>query len=859
MAFGKFKRQREEQLDAELRFHLERLTQEKVARGLSPDQARRETVLEFGGQEQVKEDLRDVYRFVPMETALRNLWSGLRLIRKSPSFSLAVVLTLTLGIGANSTVFSAINAVLLRPLPYPRAHELVALTQFDRNAKNPSSFAAPQRLEDWNRLSSTLQAASGWYVQDVSELSGAVPEKMTEALVAPRFLQVWGISPALGRDFSSTEEHYGGPNAVLISDRLWKRRFHGEPAAIGRQLRLEKASYTIIGVLPASFRFPVRDTEVWVPSPPDSPFAQGRESTWFTVIGRMKPGVTTAHAQADMRNVQIALGRKYPKPDANLSVRVESLKETTIGGIRQSLWMLFGAVTLLLVIACMNVAALLLARTADRAREISVRFSLGASRSQVVIQLLTECIVLALPGAALGLIFAAAGTRILRAMATSIPRGSEIVLDWRIAAYTFACSVAAALLCGLLPALRGTKRSLSAELAAAGRTQVSHRNRWQWMLVGVQVSLAVTLLVGAGLFIRSFEELGRVFPGFESTHILTLRISGNWGETADFKKLTARIDRSLDAMRSVPGIRGAATATPLPGEPSGAPTELRIVENRSAAVKILAESRFVSDGYFETMHIPLLEGETCTRQHGGAIVNRSFATTYLDGARSIGHHLQLVSSQFMDTGRIAGIVGDAREQGLNREPSPTVYWCMSAPLPSPYFLIRTYGEPFTMANALRNKMQELEPARSVFDISPLDDHLSENMAANRLRTWLLTMFAATAVALVCVGLYGTMSYFVNVRRREIGLRLAIGASRGQIVRQFLAMGVLVCLLGCLAGLPVAAAAVQGLGGMLYGISPLDTQTFVSVTGLTLAVGAFASLLPSLRASRVEPMQVLRDD
>lgn len=808
--------------------------------------------------------MRRLYPIARLDRSIANLTFAFRLLRKSPAISTAIVLTLALGIGANSAVFSAINAILLRPLPFPNADRLMLLQQSDRKAQNPGSFVAPVRLEDWNRLNTTFAAISGWYASDVSELSGSLPEKVTEALVAPRFLQIWGISPAFGRDFTPEEEHFGGPGAVLIGDRYWHRRFHADPDVIGKRLHLEANSFTVIGVLPPSFLFPDHEVDIWTPSPMDAPYAQDRASTWFNVIGRLKSGITITQARADLAHVQSNLGRQFPKTDANLVVSVQTLKENTIGGVRRSLLVLFGSVSLLLLIACTNIAALLLARTTGREREISVRFSLGASRASVIAQLLTECLVLATIGSALGLFVAAAGANALRVFAASLPRVEEITLDWRIVVYTLICTVAATFICGLFPAIRGTRRSIAGDLAHSGRSQVSTRNPLQWLLVGLQVAFAVTLLCGAGLLLRSFQELGRVSPGFESAHILTLRISGNWGETVDMKKLSQRIDRTLDELRTVPGVQAAAAAGELPGIPSDSRTEFKITEGRAATqAKIIADSRFVSNGYFATMKIPMLQGQSCrpsANYFGAVVVNRSFANAYLNASPAIGHHLELVSSQFLPGPvEIRGIAGDAREQGLNREPGPTVYWCVSAPDPTPYFLVRAQGDPVAIRATLRRAIHRLEPARSVYGVSPLNAHLSDTFAESRLRTSLLTLFALAAISLVCVGLYGTLSCFVTVRRREVALRLALGALRAQVATQFLFKGIAVAMTGCLAGLFLAACLARGLSGMLYGVSPLDVETFSLVALLILGVAALASLIPAIRASQVEPMDALRDE
>lgn len=866
MAWNPFRRHTDRELERELAFHIEELRRENLARGLSQDEARRQALLEFGGAQQLKEELREVHRLPLIETIAANLRYALRMIRKTPLFSAAVILTLALGIGANTAVFSAVDAVLLRPLPYPQAGALVRVQQRQKESKNLPTFVAPVRLEDWNRMSSTFQALTGWYTEDVSETSGPLPEKLTRAWVAPRFLQAWGVAPVIGRDFSSDEEKFGGPAAALISDHLWRQRFHADPAVIGKQLHFGqetgKSSETIVGVMPANF-FPDRSVDFWAPVPANAPYAQSRENTWYTAVGRMKPGVTLDQARADLALVQRRLGAQFPKTDGQLLLDIESLKETTIAGSRRSLWMLFAAVTLLLLIACTNVAALLLARATDREQETSIRFSLGASRGAIVSQLLTEALVLALAGALLALALASAATGVFRALARDLPRADEIVLDWRIGAYALFCALIATLICGALPAWRATRGGLAGALARNGRTQVSGRNPLQWTLVGIQITFAVVLLVGAGLLLRSFQELARVSPGFDPSHVLTLRVSASWGESVDMKAVKQRIDRLTDTLRAVPGVEAAATAGAVPGSPQQFPTELKLLDGETDPNrKILADSRFVSAGYFAVMRIPLLAGDSCRDRATprDLLVNRSFAERYFGATPALGHHLQIASTLpgFDISGQIAGITADAREQGINTSPMPTVYWCLSNPTPSPYFLVRTTGDPRALAETLRRAIHQAEPSRSVYNLVPLEELLSDTFAENRLRTLLLALFALTAVALACVGLYGTLSYVVSVRRREVGLRLALGAHRPQIVLRFLLQALRVCGIGCVCGLVIAAASRRLLAGMLFGISALDPGTFAGVALLLLAVAACAALLPSLRAARTDPMNVLRE-
>ena len=839
------------------------LADENIRGGMPPAEARRQAHIRLGNSQQLRETNRNL-RGLPFFDALRqDLRFGLRMLRKSPGFTAVAILTLALGIGANSAVFSAIDAVLLRPLPFPDGDQLMRISQFNPKVNGGSNpFVAPVRLEDWNRLNSTFQALAGYYTEDDSEISGPIPQKIKIGFVSPRFLQVWGVAPELGHDFTPEDERVGAPPAALISNRYWRERFGGDPGALGKTLRIWKTAIPVIGIMPVSFIYPDPDVDVWFYIPIGAPYTLSRDDTWYTVIGRLKKGVTLQQARANLATVQSQLGRQYPKPDADIAVKIQPLKDTIVGAVGRSFWMLFGAVSLLLLIACTNIAALLLARTSHRRHEISIRFALGATRAAILRQLLTETFLLSLAGAALGLVIADAASSVFETLAASLPRVSEIRLDPAIVLYSLVCSVTVTLLCGLVPALRTAREGISGSLAQTTAAQVSSRNRLQWLLVGVQVALAVTLLAGAGLLVRTFEEIGRVSPGFEPTRILTFHISASYGETVDMKALTHRIDGDLDSLRALPGVSEVATSATLPGVPSGPVIELNIVEGSADPNrKVIADSLAVSPDYFATMQIPLLEGETCREREGSnsadVMVNRSFAYTYFGQLPAIGHHLIATGRNFFPTGEIRGIVGDAREEGLNHAPQPTVYWCLSAPMPDPNFLMRTHGMPMSMAETVRKTLAKIEPDRSVYDISPLTDHLSESFSENRLRMILLGFFALTAIALASIGLYGTLSYSVAVRKREIGLRMALGASRGQITTMFLCKGLGVCAVGCVTGLALAVGFARVLAGMLYGVSPNDLLTLSAVVVVVAAVAGIASLLPAVRAARVDPMVALR--
>ena len=856
------KRAPKDAVDQELAFHIAELTENFEARGRSPEEARRCALLEFGGREQVKQQVREVHISAFMDALLFNVKAAGRFLRKSPMFSLVLIITLALGIGANSAVFSAIDAIIIRPLPFPNADQLVAIYQHDTRGHDANVYVAPVRLEEWNRMNSTFQAISGYYFDDLSETSGLLPEKVTECLVAPRFLEVMGVSPALGREFTPREEHWGGGHSAIISYKYWRRHFHGDAAALGQKLHVGGFTYTVIGVMPASFRFPKADVDIFEPSAPDAPFALRRDATWFTVVGRMKRGVTLHEATADLVTVQQQLGRQFPKPDAELTVQTQPLKEVVVGDTGSSLWLLYGAVSLLLLIATSNIAALLLTRMTERRHEVSVRFALGASRTAIVIQLLSEVFAVALLGSLVGLLIAAGSARGFHLLVKTLPRAEEVVLDWRVVAYTLFATMLTTLLCGLFPALRGTRRKLAYSLAAGGRTQVSTRGAVQWALVGMQITLAVTLLIGAGLLLRSFQQLSRVYPGFDPSHVLTFQISGSWAETMDMAKAAQRIDRSLDAIRAIPGVEAAATTATTPGVPSLYQIEFKIDGNAEPGHPILADDRTVSSGYFETMRIPLLAGDVCKQgaSTSEVMVNRAFAERYFSDTSPVGHQLRgATSNNFFPSGTIRGIVGNAREEGLNTNPMPTVYSCFSAPDPFPNYLVRTTGDPMTMAETIRRKIHEIDPERSVYAFAPLQDHLDDASSENRLRTMLLSIFAATAVSLACIGLYGTLSYLGRLRQREVGVRLALGAMRNQIIARFLLQGMRVVAIGCVAGLCLGVWLSRFVGSMLYGVSSLDPATYGSVICLIMLVAACASLMPALRAARVDPVEVLREE
>jgi predicted permease len=532
------------------------------------------------------------------------------------------------------------------------------------------------------------------------------------------------------------------------------------------------------------------------------------------------------------------------------------MKDVLVGGVRGSLWMLFGSVVLLLLIACTNIGALLLTRSARRQQEVAVRYALGASRRAVALHFLSESTVLAVAGAVAGLAVARAILGGFRLLAPTLPRLDEVALNERVLVYTAVATAVVAVLCGLVPALRSTRVStLSSE---SDRTQVSRRQAMQWLLVAFQVTCSVTLLAMAALFVRSLDALSNVELGFDSSRVLTFRVSGAFGDEPDYGRTVQRINRTITEIAGLPGIAAAATTTALPGLPdNGVVSGFEIVEQRDGEQVTL--QRIVSPSYFLAMRIPLLEGELCREGAGvtGVIevmVNRSFVSRFVTTRSAVGLHLAGATPD-----RIAGVVGDVREIGIDRDPVPTIYQCFAAATPIPWFVARTIGEPAAAVDGIRSRIRDIAPLRSVYDTRPLDARIDDAYTQNRLRTIVLVLFAVTAVALACLGVYGTLAYAVSLRQREVGLRVALGSSRVGIVAQFLFQGMRVVLAASVVGLLLALALGRMVAGMLYEVSPSDPATLTAVVLLVVAVGSLAALVPAARAALTEPAQLLRGE
>jgi putative ABC transport system permease protein len=785
---------------------------------------------------------------------------AVRSVVRRRGLALAIVLTLTLGIGANAAIFSAIDAVLLRPLPYPASDRLAALYEANASRRQATGLVAPVRLEDWNRENRSFEGLAGSYFENLTDTTGPLPERVVAMRTSPRFFGVLGTPAALGRTPSPEEERFGGPMIAVLSDGFWRTRFDADPSIVGRVLVLGDQRRTVIGVMPASFRYPQANTEMWIPAQLAPAFFTevfGREARFFTAVGRLKPGVTLEAARDDLAAVQTRLGRQFPRSDQDWSASVVSLKEEQVGGVRRSLWLLFGAVLLVLAAACGNIACLLLADATRREHEMAVRFAIGASRRVVIRQLLLEGLVLAIAGSLLGLFVARFGIQALRAAATRLPRATELTLDWRIVAFTLMLGVLTTVLFALAPALRATRRDVAERLAHGGRTQAGTQHLLQRVLVAAQVTLAIVLLVGAGLLLRSFVRLQQVSPGFDPDHVLAFRMSATWSERGE--AVANRQLRTLQRLEAMPGVTDVAISNVLPAGSDWPPSEITIV-GRETGEHYFTVIRQVSAGYFKTLRIPILQGATChdeaqTNARPQVLVNRTFAERFFPNENPLLHEI----AQQRFRAEIVGIVGDVHERGLARDAEPTIYNCGLMPFwPDPFHIVRIDSTRAPTAAALRDALHEVEPRRSVYGITTLTETLSESISEPRLNTILLTMFAATTLLLASIGLHGMLAQFVSQRRREIGLRIALGAQPADVLAQVLWHGAMVVAAGIAAGLAGAFVLARFMSTLVFGISPRDPITFAFVPLVLALIAAIATLVPARRAVRVDPMDALRE-
>ena len=791
---------------------------------------------------------------------------GIRMLLRKPGFTAVAVLTLALGVGANTAIFSVVNGVLLRPLPFAEPDRLVWMWGNIRNGGNRASVSPLDFLDYRERNDTFEEFAAIIGVPVPFNLTGdGEPERLNAAVVTGNYFQALGVRPTLGRVFLPENEKPGRDQVAVLSQGLWQRRFGGDPSIVNKTVTLDGKTFEIIGVMPPEFSFP-QTAELWVPMNFDySPEMKQRKGHFLRPIGRLKAGVTIAQAQADTDAVARSLEEQYPESNTGWNLRLVPLRDQIVGNIRPTLFILFAAVGFVLLIACANVANLLLARAASRQKEIAVRTALGAAPFRIVRQMITESVLLALIGGALGALLATWGVDLLVKLGSGdIPSTARVSIDATVLGFTLVISFLTGLLFGLAPAIQTLKLNLSETLKEGGRSAAdgAHRNRTRSLLVVFEGAIAVVLLVGAGLLIRSFMELQQVGPGFNAKNVLTMRVDLSREKYSAREKAASLFEQIESRIAGLPGVEtvGMVSELPLSGQPNDMPFT---VEGRPPVNMVDgfdADFRRVNQHYFAALRIPLLRGRNFTEQEVRqsakvVVISELLASQVFPDEEPIGKRLLMMGK---DAFEIIGISGDIRHRSLESQPFPAMYMPTYA-MGWMNLVIRTQRDPMTLATAVRKELQSIDPDQPVAAVRTMESWLYSSVAAPRYRTVLLGLFAAVALLLAAVGIYGVISYTVSQRTNEIGIRLALGARRSDVLKLIVGRGMTLALAGIGTGLAAAFGLTRLMSNLLFGVSTTDLMTFVVCAVLLSGVALVACYLPARRATRVDPMVALRNE
>ena len=800
------------------------------------------------------------------------------MLLKSPGFAATAVLTLALGIGANTALFSVVNGVLLNPLAYPNAGQLTAIYDdapgFD---KGPVSYL---NFLDWQRMSQTFSSMAIYRNQDYNFTGADQAERLSGSMISADFFRTLGQSPVIGRDFGAADDQLGAAPTVVLGGGFWQRRFGSSTSVLGTVITLNGTPYTVVGVIPADFTFygPQRDVYTAIGRWNDASFRDRTVDVSAHAVGRLKPGVTLAQAKAEMDAIARNLAATYPVADKNLGITLVAMKQDIVGNVQPFLLVLLGAVGFLLLIACANVANLLLARSIGRSREFAIRAALGASQARVIRQLLAESALLAAVGGALGLLFAVAGTKaVLSLLPRMLPRAGDVGLDAHVLLFTAAASLLAGLLFGLAPALKTSRVNLQEVLQESGRGSSGTRHRLQRLFVVSQVALALVLLVGAGLMLRSLQALWRVNPGFNPDHAITFSLSLAAAPNATSTDTRAQLRRFDAAMHAIPAVE--AVSVTLGSRPMIHDTALPFWlegDAKPATVHDMTQTMcyLVEAGFQQAMGVTLERGRFVTAnddEHAPLVVDIDdvFARTYFPQQNPIGRRINIAG--FDVQAEIVGVVGHIKQWRLDADPKSAVeaqiYYpfmqlpekLMSLAKNGVAVVLRTHGDPAAVMSTVRSAVAATEPGDVVYAVQTMDDVVATSFAARKLSMILLGVFAALALVLACVGIYGVISYLVGQRTREIGVRMALGAQRAEVMRLVLGDGVRMALVGAAVGTIAALGLTRLMEAELFGVSAHDPFTFAGVAVLLVLVAVAACFVPARRAMRVDPIVALRHE
>ncbi len=864
-------------IDEEMRLHLQMVVEENIERGMPPEEARRAALRSFGNLDKNRERAWEVRGGGVIEAFMQDVRYGARLLARNKGFTAVAVLTLGLGIGANTAIFSVVNELLLNPLPYPGAERIVMLWEISPEGthQNPTSAA---NFRSWREQGTVFESMAAFTDRRFNLTGSGEPEEVPVQLATPELFRVLGVKPFLGRALTQEDALPDAPDVAVLGHDFWLRRFGGDGEIVGRPIMLNGSPSTVVGILPPGFQWHLRQIsnvtrppEIWVALtlPAEEPYSRGRS---LSAVARLKPGASITQAEAEMKTIHARLEQDSPKYNKGTRAEVIPLREQLVGKVRPALLILFGAVGFVLLIACANVVNLLLSRAAAREKEIVLRTALGAHRVRVIRQLLTESLLLAALGCALGLLLAAWGIRALVAISPSdLVNLQGVGLNFQVLALTVLVSLATGLLFGLAPALEATRLNLGDALKEGGKGAGGHSarsNRLRGALVVAEIALALVLLAGAGLLIKSFLRLQGIDPGFKQDKVLTMVMRLPGAKYTEDQQMVAFYGKVGERLRALPGVLDAGMVNYLPLYGGLGARTSYTVEGRPAPPDGEgpgADVRVTDASYFRTMGIPLLRGrgftgsETAEARHV-VLISESMAKQHFPGEDPIGKRITVpMSAEPMPT-EIIGIVGDVRYESLVDEAYPTVYM----PIPDliyPFMtlVLRTDGDPAQIAPAVRKALREIDPDQPVSDVRTMDEVMATTVGRARFNTLLLGLFAGLATLLAAIGIFGVTHYSVTLRTREIGLRMALGAQPGQVLMLILRQGLLLTAIGIATGLAGALALTRVMSGLLFGVGSTDPATFAAIALLLTFVSLVACYLPARRATRVSPLIALRYD
>jgi putative ABC transport system permease protein len=862
--------QAERELDEELRYHIEQQTEQNIRLGMNPEEARQAALKSFGGVEQAKERSRDARGMRWIEDLWLDLRYGLRMLMKNPGFTLIAVLTLALGIGANTAVFSVINAVSLRPLPFLHPERLTMVMAARTKTGATGYDHSYLNFADYRSRNTVFEALTAYSDYDATLIEGEAPERVSGMVVSADFFRALGVNMQLGRAFTANDEQPGA-ESVIISYGLWQRRLGANPNVVGRRIMLDGKQKIIIGVTPANFNFPLvnREWDFFSPFDPKGGMETQRGAGYLQMLGRLKPGVAIEQAEAEMRAIASNLEEQYKDFNAGKSVSLIPAHEYLVGDLNSLLLVLLGSVGFVLLIACANVANLQLARSVGRGRETAIRAALGGSRGRIVRQLLTESLVLSVVGGLIGLLLAAMCTDlIVKFVPTDIPRIGEVGIDQTVLAFSLGLSVLTSMLFGLAPALQSSRFDLNAALKDAGRSATGGqgRSRLRSLLIVSEVALSLALLIGAGLLIKSFQRLRHTSPGFDPQRVLTATVSLPEVKYANDAQQIEFFRRAMERISSIPGVEavGAIFGLPYSGDDISASFSIEGQPDPGPGKRPRAGARMIAPDYIRTMGIPLIKGRMFNDQDGFdapkvMLINETLARRFFPGQDPIGKRLKQALKGI--TGEIVGVVGDVRDRALGKEAPPEFY------LPYTYMMagsmsitarVKT-GDPMNLAAPLRAAVREIDKELPVYQVRSMESRVSDSLTRQRFSMTLLTALAGLAMVLAVAGIFSVMSFLVAQRTHEIGIRTALGAQRLDVLRLILGQGMKLTIIGIAIGLVLSFTLTQLMKEFLYQVKATDPLTFVVVSMILAVVALAACWFPALRATKVDPLVALRNE